>query len=103
MSLLELLKNKIDNTFGETKTHLQQVMTFITSRAYETETLKSGQISKICQVAPRTVNNWIDKGRIIGYRLVDSKDRRVLVRDLRSFMIENDMPVERLDSFLAKR
>lgn len=37
----------------------------------------TGQIAKICKVAPRTVSKWFDSGRLNGYRIPGSQDRRI--------------------------
>lgn len=58
----------------------------------------TGQISKICKIAPRTVSKLIDTGKLKGFRIPCGKDRRVLGNDLRNFLLENGMggllPVE---------
>ena len=36
----------------------------------------TGQVAKICKVAPRTVSKWFDTGRLRGYRIPGSQDRR---------------------------
>ena len=35
----------------------------------------TGQVAKICKVAPRTVSKWFDSGRLRGYRIPGSQDR----------------------------
>jgi excisionase family DNA binding protein len=37
----------------------------------------TGQVAKICKVAPRTVSKWFDSGRLRGYRIPGSQDRRI--------------------------
>ena len=38
----------------------------------------TGQVAKICKVAPRTVSKWFDSGRLPGaYRIPGSQDRRI--------------------------
>jgi len=32
----------------------------------------TGQVAKICKVAPRTVSKWFDSGRLKGYRIPGS-------------------------------
>lgn len=49
----------------------------------------TGQVAKICHVAPRTASKWIDKGLLQGYRLPGTKDRRVSREALVSFMEGN--------------
>lgn len=48
--------------------------------------LTTGQIAKKCNVAPRTVSLWIDSGKLLGYRLPGSKDRRVTRTDFENFI-----------------
>ena len=33
----------------------------------------TGQVAKICKVAPRTVSKWFDSGRLKGYRIPDHR------------------------------
>ena len=49
------------------------------------------QVSKICMVAPRTASKWIDSGKLKGYRIPGSTDRRVPRANLIAFMRENGM------------
>jgi hypothetical protein len=63
----------------------------------EQRTLRPGQVAKLCKVAPRTVNKWIDSGRLKGFRLPQSPnslkapDRRVYEWDLQDFMIDHGL------------
>jgi hypothetical protein len=62
--------------------------------SYEkTQVFTTGQISKICQVAPRTVSKWFDTGRLRGYRIPGSNDRRVPRENLLVFMKEHGIPL----------
>lgn len=65
------------------------------------ETLTTGQIAKICNVAPRTVSKWVDKDLLKGYRLPGSRDRRVEVRNLVPFMQKHGIPLRDLRIFLV--
>lgn len=56
--------------------------------------LTTGDVAKICNVAPRTVSKWFDNGRLKGYRIPGSKDRRIPVNELVRFMKANDMPLD---------
>lgn len=51
-----------------------------------------GQIAKLCHVAPRTVINWINSGKLKAYRIPVSKHRRAKVADVLAFLKEYDMP-----------
>jgi excisionase family DNA binding protein len=58
--------------------------------------LTTGDVAKICNVAPRTVSKWFDSGQLKGYRIPGSKDRRIPVNELIRFMKQNNMPVPAL-------
>lgn len=57
----------------------------------------TGQVSKICKVAPRTVSKWFDSGRLRGYRIPGSQDRRIPREHLIRFLKEHGMPLGELD------
>lgn len=57
----------------------------------------TGQVAKICQVAPRTVSKWFDSGRLRGYRIPGSQDRRIPREALIRFLRENGMPMGNLE------
>ena len=48
----------------------------------------TGQVAKICKVAPRTVSKWFDSGRLRGYRIPGSQDRRIPREHLLRFLKE---------------
>jgi excisionase family DNA binding protein len=54
--------------------------------------LTTGDVAKICNVAPRTVSKWFDSGQLKGYRIPGSKDRRIPVSELVRFMKVHNMP-----------
>ena len=54
--------------------------------------LTTGEVAKICNVAPRTVSKWFDSGQLKGYRIPGSKDRRIPVSELKRFMKMHNMP-----------
>lgn len=58
--------------------------------------LTTGDVAKICNVAPRTVSKWFDSGQLKGYRIPGSKDRRIPLNELLRFMRANNMPTEAL-------
>jgi excisionase family DNA binding protein len=58
--------------------------------------LTTGDVAKICNVAPRTVSKWFDSGQLKGYRIPGSKDRRIPVSELIRFMKVNNMPATSL-------
>ena len=55
----------------------------------------TGQVAKICKVAPRTVSKWFDSGRLRGYRIPGSQDRRIPREHLIRFLKEHGMPLGR--------
>src|SRR4051794_17079469 len=57
----------------------------------------TGQVAKICKVAPRTVSKWFDSGRLRGYRIPGSQDRRIPREQLIRFLKENGMPLGGLE------
>lgn len=48
----------------------------------------TGRIAKLIGVAPRTVSKWIDSGKLRGFRIPGSQDRRVTHANLEAFMAE---------------
>ena len=60
--------------------------------------LTTGQVARICSVAPRTVSKWFDMGQLRGYRIPGSRDRRIPVDLLIRFMKAHNMPLNGLDA-----
>jgi excisionase family DNA binding protein len=60
--------------------------------------LTTGDVAKICNVAPRTVSKWFDSGQLKGYRIPGSKDRRIPFDELLNFMKLHNMPISGLPS-----
>jgi excisionase family DNA binding protein len=61
------------------------------------EILTTGQVADICKVAPRTVTKWFDSGRLKGYKIPGSRDRRIPLSELRRFMKEYSIPTDKLE------
>lgn len=57
----------------------------------------TGQVAKICKVAPRTVSKWFDSGRLRGYRIPGSDDRRIPREALIRFLKQYGMPLGELE------
>ena len=53
----------------------------------------TGQVAKMAEVAPRTVSKWFDSGKLEGYRLPGSQDRRIPKENLVKFFKEHGMPI----------
>src|SRR6478736_4318174 len=60
------------------------------------DVLTTGEVAKICNVAPRTVSKWFDSGALHGYRIPGSKDRRIPLTQLIRFMKQHGMPLNGL-------
>lgn len=60
--------------------------------------LTTGEVAKICNVAPRTVSKWFDSGQLRGYRIPGSKDRRIPLNSLIRFMKAHNIPLDGLMS-----
>jgi excisionase family DNA binding protein len=58
--------------------------------------LTTGDVARICNVAPRTVSKWFDSGQLKGYRIPGSKDRRIPVSELARFMKVHNLPATML-------
>jgi len=57
----------------------------------------TGEVAKICHVAPRTVTKWFDQGALRGYRIPGSRDRRIPLPQLLAFLRAHDIPSDELD------
>ncbi len=59
--------------------------------------LTTGEVARICKVAPRTVSKWFDSGQLNGYRIPGSKDRRIPLAELLLFMDKHGIPRDALE------
>jgi excisionase family DNA binding protein len=73
------------------------------SMARNKDVLTTGEVARICKVAPRTVTKWFDSGQLRGYRIPGSKDRRIPVTQLIRFMRQNNMPLDGMMHFTKTR
>ena len=62
------------------------------------EVLTTGEVAKVCNVAPRTVSKWFDSGALHGYRIPGSKDRRIPLGALLRFMKQHSIPMDGIRS-----
>lgn len=62
------------------------------------EVFTTGEVARICNVAPRTVSKWFDTGQLRGYRIPGSKDRRIPKSQLIRFMRTHNIPLGELDT-----
>ncbi len=58
------------------------------------DVLTTGEVAKVCNVAPRTVSKWFDSGQLKGYRIPGSKDRRIPLNNLLQFMKNHGIPMD---------
>ncbi len=61
------------------------------------DVLTTGEVAKICNVAPRTVSKWFDSGQLRGYRIPGSKDRRIPMSQLVRFMKAHGIPLNGIE------
>lgn len=66
--------------------------------ARQKDVLTTGEVAKICNVAPRTVSKWFDSGQLRGYKIPGSKDRRIPLSALVGFMRQHHIPMDGLRS-----
>lgn len=62
----------------------------------ERKVFSTGQVAALCHVSPRTASKWIDSGRLPGYRIPGSTDRRVTRDALVAFLTLHGMPLGEL-------
>jgi excisionase family DNA binding protein len=62
--------------------------------ARQKDVLTTGEVARICNVAPRTVSKWFDSGQLHGYRIPGSKDRRIPLSSLMRFMKQHHIPLD---------
>lgn len=62
------------------------------------DVLTTGEVARICNVAPRTVSKWFDTGQLRGYRIPGSRDRRIPVSQLVRFMKVHGIPLNGLET-----
>ena len=61
------------------------------------DVLTTGEVARVCRVAPRTVSKWFDTGKLRGYRIPGSRDRRIPLQQLVAFMRAHDIPLDGLN------
>jgi len=71
-------------------------------RLFEKDVLTTGEVARICHVAPRTVSKWVDTGQLRGYRIPGSRDRRIPVDHLLAFMRAHGIPSDGLAGGLCR-
>ena len=64
--------------------------------------LTTGEVARICKVAPRTVSKWFDTGQLRGYRIPGSRDRRIPLQQLVRFMKVHGIPLDGIETGLMR-
>jgi excisionase family DNA binding protein len=54
----------------------------------------TGEVAKLCRISPRTVCKLFDQGKLGGYRVPGSRDRRIPGRALQKFCNDYGLPTE---------
>ncbi|MBZ0271105.1 PilZ domain-containing protein [bacterium] len=57
----------------------------------------TGEVARLLDININTVIRWFDEGIIKGFRLPFSNDRRIPINSLRTFMIEQSIPMDLLE------
>jgi len=63
----------------------------------------TGEVARICRVSSQMVAKWFDSGRLKGYRIPGSQDRRIFREDLVRFLKENNVPLRVLEGSIKYR
>ncbi len=61
------------------------------------EVFTTGEVARLCGVAPRTVSKWFDSGQLRGFKIPGSRDRRIPRESLVRFMRVHGIPLRGLD------
>jgi two-component system response regulator RpaA len=63
----------------------------------------TGEAARICNVTIRTVIKWFESGELKGFKIPNSRDRRIPSENLIEFMKKHEIPLNRLDLDNRKR
>ncbi len=67
------------------------------------DVLTTGEVARICRVTIRTVIKWYESGRLPGYKLPGSRDRRFQRQAVEDFLRRHAMPLDLLEPGAAPR
>jgi excisionase family DNA binding protein len=67
------------------------------------DVLTTGDVARLCRVTIHTVIKWYEQGRLDGYKLPGSRDRRFTRRAVASFMRESKLPLDLLCEVVGGR
>ncbi len=63
----------------------------------------TGEVAKYCNVTIRTVIKWFESGTLEGFKIPNSRDRRIPHEKLVEFMKTNGFPLDTLDTSKKKK
>lgn len=63
----------------------------------------TGEVARICNVTIRTVIKWFESGELQGFKIPNSRDRRIPRDSLIEFMKRHGMPLTQIDVDNRKR
>jgi len=63
----------------------------------------TGEVAKICNVTIRTVIKWFESGILKGFKIPNSRDRRIPHDNLIAFMEENGFPLKNIETSNRRR
>ena len=66
------------------------------------DVLTTGEVARVCGVAPRTVSKWFDTGQLRGFKIPGSRDRRIPRESLIHFMRAFGIPLRGLDGAVTR-
>ena len=63
----------------------------------------TGEVARICDVTIRTVIKWFESGELKGFKIPNSRDRRIPRENLIEFMEKHGIPLNNLDFNVKRR
>jgi len=66
------------------------------------EVMTTGEVARLCGVAPRTVSKWFDNGQLRGFKIPGSRERRIPRESLVRFMRAYGIPLQGLDGAVTR-
>lgn len=67
------------------------------------DVLTTGDVARLCRVTIRTVIKWYEQGRLEGYKLPGSRDRRFTRDAVERFVRENGLPDVLIEAAVTRR
>ncbi len=67
------------------------------------EVYTTGEVARICNVTIRTVIKWFESGVLKGFKIPNSRERRIPRENLIEFLKENGFPLNKIDTSNRRR